>query len=64
MAAVTNAMGNTYASAADTAMREAQAKQAGDDPATRLNKAKQMKDAGLISDEEFEAKKKEILEDV
>jgi uncharacterized protein YukE len=64
MAAVTNAMANTYAGAADTAMREAQAKQAGDDPATRLNKAKQMKDAGLISDEEFEAKKKEILGDV
>jgi hypothetical protein len=64
MAAVSNAMASTYSSAADTAMREAQAKSAADDPSTRLNKIRQMKDAGLISDAEFEEKKKAILEDI
>ena len=64
MAAVSNAMANTYSQAADTAMRQAQAKQAEGDPATKLNKIRQMKDAGLITDEEFETKKKAILEEI
>jgi len=64
MAAVDNAMGNAYSSAADTAMREAMAKQKADDPTERLKKLGQMHTAGLITDEEFAAKKKAILEDL
>jgi Short C-terminal domain len=64
MAAVSQGLSNTYASAADTAMREAQAKQKADDPTERLKKLSQMHDAGLVSDEEFAEKKKAILEDV
>jgi hypothetical protein len=64
MAAVSNAMGNAYAGAADTAMRQAQAEQQKKDPATKLNQLKQMHDTGLVTDEEFEAKKKEILEEM
>jgi Short C-terminal domain len=64
MAAVSAGLSNTYASAADNAMREAQAKQKADDPAERLKKLSQMHDAGLVSDEEFAEKKKAILEDV
>ncbi|MGI8512167.1 MAG: SHOCT domain-containing protein [Solirubrobacteraceae bacterium] len=64
MAAVTAGLQNTYGGAADAAMRDAQAKQAADDPAERLKKLGQMKDAGLITDEEFEAKKAEVLSDL
>ena len=64
MAAVQNAMGNAYAGAADTAMRQAMAKQKSDDPTERLKKLGQMHDAGLITDEEFAEKKKAILEEI
>jgi hypothetical protein len=64
MAAVSAGLSNTYASAADTAMREAQAKQKADDPTERLKKLSQMHDAGLVDDAEFAEKKKAILEDV
>jgi hypothetical protein len=64
MAAVQNAMGNTYAGAADTAMRQAMAKSAADDSTERLKKLGQMHDAGLIDDDEFATKKKAILEDL
>ncbi len=64
MAAVSAGLSNTYGSAADNAMREAQAKQKADDPSERLKKLSQMHDAGLVSDEEFAEKKKAILEDV
>ena len=42
-------------------MRDAQAKRASEDPAERLRKLTQMKDSGLIDNDEFEAKKAEIL---
>ena len=64
MAAVQNAMGNAVAGAADTAMRQAMAKQKSEDPTDRLKKLGQMHDAGLVTDEEFAAKKKAILEDI
>ena len=40
------------------------AKVAANDPAERLKKLSQLKDAGLVSDEEFETKKAEILSDL
>jgi len=61
MAAVTQGLQATYGGVADQAMRDAQAKAAADDPATKLKKLGEMKDAGLITPEEFEAKKAEIL---
>lgn len=42
----------------------AQAPQAASDPVERLTKLKGMADAGLISDEEYEAKKAEILKEL
>ena len=51
----------TYGGAADAAMRQAQANAAAEDPAAKLEKLGQMRDSGLITPEEFEAKKKEIL---
>jgi hypothetical protein len=73
MNAVMQGLQNTYAGTADAAGRAylagrdagaADAKPAADDPTERLRKLTQMKDAGLINDEEFEAKKKEILADL
>ena len=61
MAAVNQGLQATYGGVADQAMRDAQAKAAADDPSTKLKKLSEMKDAGLITDEEFEAKKAEIL---
>jgi hypothetical protein len=61
MAAVTAGLQGAYAGSADAAMREAQAKAAADDPAARLKKLSDMRDAGLITPEEFEAKKADIL---
>jgi Short C-terminal domain len=61
MAAVMSGMQATYGGAADAAMREAQANAAAEDPASKLEKLGQMRDSGLITPEEFEAKKKEIL---
>jgi hypothetical protein len=64
MAAVMQGMNATYGAAADQAVRDAQAKRASEDPAERLRKLTQMKDSGLIDNDEFEAKKAEILGDV
>jgi hypothetical protein len=75
MAVAMQGIQNTYAGTADAAGRaylagkdaaDAAAKQAADanDPAERLKKLGQLKDAGLVSDEEFEAKKAEILADL
>ncbi len=62
MAAVMDGMQATYGGVADAAMRQAQANAAAEDPAAKLQKLSQMRDAGLITAEEFDAKKKEILE--
>ena len=61
MAAVMSGMQASYGNVADQAMRQAQANAAAEDPAARLAKLTQMKDAGLISADEFAAKKAEIL---
>ena len=61
MAAVMQGFNATYGNVADQAMRDAQAKQAAEDPAERMKKLQQMKDAGLIDDAEFEAKRSEIM---
>jgi hypothetical protein len=63
MAAVTGGLQSTYGNAADQAMRDAQAKSQADDPATKIKKLGEMRDAGLITNEEFEEKKKQLLED-
>ena len=47
--------------AADAAMRQAQANAAAEDPAAKIQKLTQMRDSGLITPEEFETKKQEIL---
>jgi Short C-terminal domain len=71
MAVAMQGIQNTYAGTADAAGRAylaekeaADAKAAADDPAERLKKLSQLKDAGLVTDEEFEAKKAEILADL
>jgi len=71
MAVAMQGIQNTYAGTADAAGRAylaeqeaAKAKADADDPAERLKKLSQLKDAGLVSDEEFEAKKAEILADL
>jgi hypothetical protein len=68
MAVAMQGIQNTYAGTADAAGRayladqkEAEAKVAADDPAERLKKLTQLKDAGLVSDEEYETKRQEIL---
>jgi hypothetical protein len=61
MAAVTAGLQSTYGGAADAAMRQAQANAAAEDPAAKLEKLGQMRDSGLITPEEFETKKQEIL---
>jgi hypothetical protein len=77
MAAVTTGMQNTYGNVADAAYREARASGSpvpaptspapaaggSDDPAEKLVKLGQMRDAGLITQEEFDAKKAELLRD-
>ena len=45
-------------------MRDAKAKQAADDPAEKLKKLGQMRDSGLITSEEFDAKKAELLSEM
>lgn len=76
-AAVMQGLQQTYGNVADDAMRQAQAAgtpmpvppppgaaPAGDDdPAAKLEKLGQMRDAGLITSEEFDAKKAELLRD-
>ena len=75
MAVAMQGIQNTYAGTADAAGRsyladkaEADAKAAqeaaANDPAERLKKLSQLKDAGLVTDEEFETKKAEILADL
>ena len=75
MAAVTQGMQGAYGAVADQAMRDAKAAGSpvpaptapvptGGDPAERLTKLGQMRDAGLITDDEFEAKKAEVLEEL
>jgi hypothetical protein len=64
MAAVMDGMQSTYGNVADQAMRDAQAKAQGEDPAEKLKKLGQMRDSGLITAEEFEAKKKDLLADM
>ncbi|HEX8207565.1 MAG TPA: SHOCT domain-containing protein [Solirubrobacteraceae bacterium] len=62
MAAVMGGMQATYGGVADQAMRNAQANAAAEDPVKKIEKLTQMRDSGLITAEEFDAKKKEILE--
>ena len=73
MAVAMQGIQNTYSGTADAAGRqylaeqaakESEAKAAADDPAERLKKLSQLKDAGLVTDEEFETKKAEILSDL
>jgi len=75
MAVAMQGIQNTYAGTADAAGREymadkaeadaeAAAKVAANDPTERLKKLSQLKDAGLVTDEEFETKKAEILADL
>jgi len=71
MAVAMQGIQNTYAGTADAAGRAylaekeaADATKAADDPAARLTKLTQLKDAGLINDDEFATKKQEILGDL
>jgi hypothetical protein len=69
MAVAMQGIQNTYAGTADAAGRaylaeQEEAKAKADDPAERLKKLSQLKDAGLVTDEEFETKKAEILSDL
>jgi hypothetical protein len=64
MAAVMGGMQSTYGNVADQAMRDAQAKSQAEDPAEKLKKLGEMRDAGLITSDEFEAKKKDLLADM
>ena len=68
MAAVQQGLSNTYSGAADAAMRQAMANQqagaAKPDPAERLKKLGELKESGVLSDEEFETKKAEILKEL
>jgi hypothetical protein len=68
MAVAMQGIQNTYAGTADAAGRaylaekeQADAAKAADDPAERLRKLTQLKDAGLVTDEEYETKRQEIL---
>jgi hypothetical protein len=74
MAVAMQGIQNTYAGTADAAGRAylaekadaaaTAAQAAANDPTERLKKLSQLKDAGLVTDEEFEAKKAEILADL
>jgi hypothetical protein len=78
MAAVMGGLQNTYSGTADAAMRQAMASPAAQavpstmpvgapaaqDPAERLKKLSELRDAGAITDEEFEAKKAEIIRQI
>jgi hypothetical protein len=61
MAAVMKGLDGAYGNVANDAMKAAQANAAAEDPTARLQKLKQMRDSGLITSEEFEAKKADIL---
>src|SRR5882757_4245419 len=71
MAVAMQGIQNPHSGTADAAGRaylaekeQADAAKAVDDPAARLKKLTQLKDAGLINDEEFAAKRQEILGDL
>jgi Short C-terminal domain len=78
MAAVMGGLQNTYSGTADAAMRQAMASPAAQavpstmpvgapaaqDPAERLKKLSELRDGGAITDEEFEAKKAEIIRQI
>ena len=74
MAAVMGGMQETYGGAADAAMRQAQAggapgaaapAPAGQgDAAERLKKLGELRDQGLLTDEDYEAKKAEVLKEL
>jgi hypothetical protein len=71
MAVAMQGIQNTYSGTADAAGRaylaekeQADAAKAADDPAERLKKLTQLKDAGLINDEEFATKKQAILDEL
>jgi hypothetical protein len=61
MAAVMGGLQNTYAGPADAAMRQAAAAPAVDGPAEKLVKLAKLRDAGVITPEDFEAKKADLL---
>jgi hypothetical protein len=61
-AAVMQGMQATYGNVADQAFRQQQADAAAEDPQAKLKKLADMRDAGLITPQEFEAKKTEILQ--
>ena len=63
-AAVMQGMQATYGNAADQAYRQAREQQKSEDPAEKIKKLGQMKDSGLITQEEFDAKKAEILSEM
>jgi Short C-terminal domain len=60
-AGTADAAGRAYLAGKDAAAAETAAPAAAADPADRLKKLTQLKDAGLIDTDEFEAKKAEIL---
>jgi putative oligomerization/nucleic acid binding protein len=67
MAAVMGGLQSTYSGTADAAMRQAMGTPAAapaQDPAERLKKLAELRDAGAITDAEFEAKKAEILRQI
>jgi hypothetical protein len=78
MAAVMGGLQNTYSGTADAAMRQAMASPAAQavpstmpvgapaaqDPAERLKQLSELRDAGAITDEEFEATKAEIIRQI
>ena len=64
MAAVTAGLQATYGNAANEAMKAAKANAAAEDPMTKLKKLGEMRDAGLITNEEFETKKAQLLADM
>ena len=67
MAAVMGGLEQTYGGAADAAMRQAQAGgQAGgqEDTAARLKKLGELREQGLLTDDEYEAKKADVLKDL
>ena len=54
----------TYGNAADAAMRQAQAGGAKEDAATRLKKIGELREQGLLTDDEYEAKKAELIKEL
>jgi hypothetical protein len=64
MAAVMGGMQATYGSAADQAYRQQREQAAAEDPAAKLKKLEDMRSAGLITEEEFAAKRAEVLDSI